>query len=79
VDQSGGFESHADGVGRRNSLELRRRGRYLWTSVNTIGDLDNSTRWPCDNEKPYHICGGLQDTGAWCGPSQTLTRDGHVE
>jgi len=31
-----------------------------------------------DNEKPYHICGGLQDNGSWCGPVQTLTRDGIV-
>ena len=29
-----------------------------------------------DNEKPYHICGGLQDNGSWCGPSATLSRDG---
>ncbi len=26
-----------------------------------------------DNEKPYNICGGLQDNGHWCGPSRTLT------
>ena len=31
-----------------------------------------------DNEKPYHICGGLQDNGSWCGPSATLSRDGIV-
>src|SRR5262249_20496483 len=26
-----------------------------------------------DNEKPYHICGGLQDNGSLCGPSRLLT------
>jgi len=30
-----------------------------------------------DNEKPYNICGGLQDNGHWCGPSRTLLQQGN--
>jgi hypothetical protein len=27
-------------------------------------------------EKPYKVCGGLQDNGTWCGPSRTKNRIG---
>jgi photosystem II stability/assembly factor-like uncharacterized protein len=30
-----------------------------------------------DMEKPYNICGGLQDNGHWCGPSRTLSGQGN--
>jgi photosystem II stability/assembly factor-like uncharacterized protein len=30
-----------------------------------------------DMEKPYNVCGGLQDNGHWCGPSQTLSGQGN--
>ena len=30
-----------------------------------------------DMEKPYNICGGLQDNGHWCGPSRTLSSQGN--
>ncbi len=29
-----------------------------------------------DDERPYLLCGGLQDNNGWCGPSATLGRGG---
>ena len=29
-----------------------------------------------DNRRPYWVCGGLQDNGAWCGPTNTLDNQG---
>jgi photosystem II stability/assembly factor-like uncharacterized protein len=46
-----------------------------WDFVNTLA-IGQFYEISLDNEKPYHICGGLQDNGSWCGPSQSLTRDG---
>lgn len=30
-----------------------------------------------DMEKPYNLCGGLQDNGHWCGPSRTTSGQGN--
>ena len=30
-----------------------------------------------DMQRPYMVCGGLQDNGNWCGPSQTLSSQGN--
>jgi len=46
-----------------------------WDFVNTMA-IGQFYEISVDNEKPYKICGGLQDNGSWCGPSQSLTRDG---
>lgn len=46
-----------------------------WDFINTIA-IGQFYEIALDNQKPYMICGGLQDNGSWCGPSQTLTRDG---
>jgi photosystem II stability/assembly factor-like uncharacterized protein len=29
-----------------------------------------------DMQKPYMVCGGLQDNGTWCGPSNSLLSEG---
>ncbi|MFQ5568164.1 MAG: hypothetical protein ACE5G0_00730 [Rhodothermales bacterium] len=29
-----------------------------------------------DDRDPYYVCGGLQDNGTWCGPSNSLRRVG---
>jgi photosystem II stability/assembly factor-like uncharacterized protein len=46
-----------------------------WDFVNTI-PLGQFYEVALDNQKPYQICGGLQDNASWCGPSNSLTRDG---
>ena len=46
-----------------------------WDFVNTIA-LGQFYEIALDNQKPYKICGGLQDNSSWCGPSNSLTRDG---
>jgi photosystem II stability/assembly factor-like uncharacterized protein len=48
-----------------------------WDFLNTIA-VGQFYEVAFDYQKPYHVCGGLQDNGSWCGPSQTLTRDGIV-
>ena len=32
-----------------------------------------------DMQQPFWICGGLQDNGAWCGPSATSRREGILD
>ena len=46
-----------------------------WDFINTLA-IGQFYEISVDNDKPYHICGGLQDNGSWCGPSQSLTREG---
>lgn len=42
-------------------------------SVIAIGQFYEVT---ANSERPYKVCGGLQDNGSWCGPSMNLTGGG---
>ncbi|HYM59294.1 MAG TPA: hypothetical protein VEZ11_00225, partial [Thermoanaerobaculia bacterium] len=52
----------------------RDRGRS-WDFVNTM-PLGQFYEIGLDMANPYHICGGLQDNNAWCGPSATMDNRG---
>ncbi|MGE0126869.1 MAG: hypothetical protein AB7U82_02100 [Blastocatellales bacterium] len=46
-----------------------------WDFVNTIA-ASQFYAVAADMRKPYYVCGGLQDNGSWCGPSQTRAGGG---
>jgi photosystem II stability/assembly factor-like uncharacterized protein len=50
------------------------RGRN-WDYVNNI-PLGQFYEIGLDMQKPYHLCGGLQDNNVWCGPSATFDTRG---
>ena len=46
-----------------------------WDFVNTVA-LAQFYEVSFDMQRPYRVCGGLQDNGSWCGPSRTLFQQG---
>ncbi|HEX3466983.1 MAG TPA: hypothetical protein VHT05_02665 [Candidatus Elarobacter sp.] len=42
--------------------------RWTWRNVLPIAQLYHVAY---DLQRPYHVCGGLQDNGAWCAPVRT--------
>jgi len=46
-----------------------------WDYVNTV-PLAQLYEISFDMQRPYRVCGGLQDNGSWCGPSRTLFQQG---
>jgi photosystem II stability/assembly factor-like uncharacterized protein len=67
-------------------------GRVLWTGHDGGLDVsyDTGVTWDylnnmalgqfyqvsADMRRPYHVCGGLQDNGSWCGPSAVRSNAG---
>ncbi len=46
-----------------------------WRHLNNIA-LGQFYEVAYDFQKPYHVCGGLQDNYSWCGPSSTTDQTG---
>jgi photosystem II stability/assembly factor-like uncharacterized protein len=46
-----------------------------WRHLNNIA-LAQFYEVAFDFQKPYHVCGGLQDNYSWCGPSSSTQQDG---
>ena len=46
-----------------------------WDIVNNI-ELSQFYQLYVDGRDPYFVCGGLQDNGTWCGPSNSLRSAG---
>ncbi len=46
-----------------------------WDIINNV-TLSQFYQVSFDDQDPYHVCGGLQDNGNWCGPSNSLHSGG---
>jgi photosystem II stability/assembly factor-like uncharacterized protein len=51
-------------------VALSRDGGATWTWRNVL-PISQFYHVAYDRQKPYHVCGGLQDNGSWCAPTRT--------
>jgi photosystem II stability/assembly factor-like uncharacterized protein len=64
-------------VGNDGGLDVSYDQGDTWEFVNTIAAAQFYAI-AADMRKPYYVCGGLQDNGSWCGPSQTRSANGII-
>lgn len=50
-------------------------GGKTWRFLNNL-PIEQFYQVAVDRSVPFNICGGLQDNGAWCGPSSDMGRSG---
>lgn len=58
-------------AGTDGGINMTQDGGRSWDFVNTV-PLGQFYEIGVDMQKPYRVCGGLQDNGSWCAPSSTL-------
>ena len=61
--------------GSDGGFQVSSDGAETWQIVNNV-ELSQFYHVFYDLREPYYVCGGLQDNGNWCGPSQTPFREG---
>ncbi len=64
-------------VGHDGGLDLSYDGGQTWDYNNNM-PLGQFYQVSADMRRPYHVCGGLQDNGSWCGPSAVRSGSGAV-
>ena len=61
--------------GSDGGFQISNDGAATWEVVNNFS-FAQFYHVSFDLQKPYTLCGGLQDNGTWCGPSATTSSDG---
>lgn len=61
--------------GSDGGWQVSRDGGKNWDVVNTFA-FTQFYHINYDMQVPYHVCGGLQDNGNWCGTSNSLSGQG---
>ncbi|MDQ8155346.1 MAG: hypothetical protein P3B98_11860 [Gemmatimonadota bacterium] len=61
--------------GNDGGWAVSRDGGRNWDVVNTF-PFTQFYHINYDMQTPYRVCGGLQDNGTWCGPSNSLSGQG---
>ncbi len=61
--------------GSDGGFQISNDGSATWEVVNNFS-FAQFYHLSYDLQKPYTLCGGLQDNGTWCGPSMTTSSDG---
>jgi photosystem II stability/assembly factor-like uncharacterized protein len=62
-------------IGNDGGVHVTRDGGRNWDFLNNV-PLGQFYEIAYDFQRPYHVCGGLQDNYSWCGPSANLDTSG---
>jgi len=62
-------------TGNDGGVTVTRDGGRTWDFLNNFA-IGQFYEVAFDYQKPYHVCGGLQDNYSWCGPSANQQQTG---